>query len=242
MNPPTLFQSSEFGAVRVAVEEGDVLFAARDVAVSLGYSNPHDAIRAHCKGVREIRTPSAGGDQAVKFIGEHDVYRLIMRSKLPSAERFQDWVTEEVLPAIRKTGSYSVAIPQTLPEALRLAADAIDRADTLALENAELRPKAEFHDAVTASADLCELAVAAQVLGLPYGRNTLFQRLREMGVLITGGTRHNLPKQRYVEAGYFTVKESTYTHERETHVRFTALATQKGVEWLRRKLLSPSHN
>jgi anti-repressor protein len=239
-NPLTLFQNPEFGAVRATQEDGTPLFAARDVAVALGYQRPADAVTDHCKGVVVLPTPSAGGIQATKFIPESDVYRLIFRSKLPAAERFQDWVVEEVLPTIRRTGGYR--LPGTFVEALQALVSAEQEKQALALENAEMRPKAEFHDAVTATADLCELAVAAQVIGLPYGRNTLFQRLREMGVLISGGNRHNLPKQRFVEAGYFTVKESTYTHERETHVRFTPLMTQKGVEWLRRKLLSPVSN
>jgi len=127
------------------------------------------------------------------------------------------------------------AIP-THSEALRLAADAIDKADLLALEVADLKPKAEFRDAVMASDDVTQLAVACQVLEFPFGRNTLFQRLRNKGVLISGGERHNLPKQRYIEQGLFTVKESSYLDEdKQVHVRFTTYATQKGMEWLMRE-------
>ena len=71
---------------------------------ALGYKNPNEALREHCKGVSEILTPTAGGRQNMKYITEADVYRLVMRSKLPEAEQFQDWVCEEVLPRIRKTG------------------------------------------------------------------------------------------------------------------------------------------
>lgn len=127
------------------------------------------------------------------------------------------------------------AIP-THSEALRLAADAIDKANLLALEVADLKPKAEFRDAVMASDDVTQLAVACQVLEFPFGRNTLFQRLRNKGVLISGGERHNLPKQRYIEQGLFTVKESSYLDEdKQVHVRFTTYATQKGMEWLMRE-------
>lgn len=129
-------------------------------------------------------------------------------------------------------------IPQTLPEALRLAADLAEKNEALALEVETMKPKAEFHDAVTASDDLVTMATAAQLIGLPFGGNTLFQRLRNRGVLITGGTRHNLPKQEHVQNGRFTVKESTYTHDKETHVRFTTYVTQKGLEWLRREFQS----
>ena len=128
------------------------------------------------------------------------------------------------------------AVPATLPEALRLAADLAEKNETLALENAELKPKAEFHDAVTASDDLCQLATACQVLGLPFGRNILFQRLRNRGVLISGTDRHNLPKQEHIKLGRFTVKESTYLDEdKQPHVRFTTYVTQKGLEWLCRE-------
>lgn len=128
------------------------------------------------------------------------------------------------------------AVPATLPEALRLAADLAEKNETLALENAELKPKAEFHDAVTASDDLCQLATACQVLDLPFGRNILFQRLRNRGVLISGTDRHNLPKQEHIKLGRFTVKESTYLDEdKQPHVRFTTYVTQKGLEWLCRE-------
>ncbi len=87
-------------------DQGEPWFVAKDVADLLEYSNPHEAVRTHCKGVREILTPSAGGDQMTKVMPERDVYRLIMRSKMPAAEAFEEWVVGEVLPSIRKTGGY----------------------------------------------------------------------------------------------------------------------------------------
>lgn len=97
----------EDAAVRTIERNGEPWFVGKDVAEILGYKNPHKAIREHCKGVNETFTPSAGGPQTVKIIPERDLYRLIMRSKLPAAERFEEWVVAEVLPAIRKTGQYS---------------------------------------------------------------------------------------------------------------------------------------
>lgn len=232
---PMLFDSREFGTVRVVEHEGSPLFVAKDVAEALGYTRPRDAVSDHCKGGVVLALPTAGGEQGLTCIPEADVYRLIFRSKLPSASRFQDWVMEEVLPAIRKTGTYGVAIPQTLPEALRLAADLAEKNEALALEVETMKPKAEFHDAVTASDDLVTMATAAQLIGLPFGGNTLFQRLRNRGVLITGGARHNLPKQEHVTNGRFTVKESSFLRDGETHVRFTTYVTQKGLDWLRRE-------
>jgi anti-repressor protein len=127
------------------------------------------------------------------------------------------------------------AIP-THSEALRLAADAIDKANALALEIADLKPKAEFYDAVTASDEVIQLAVACQVLEMPFGRNTLFQRLRNRGVLITAGGRHNLPKQRFIEQGLFTVKQSHYVDsDKQVQPCYTPYVTQKGLDWLRKE-------
>lgn len=107
-NEVKLFNNEMFGEVRVVMKEDTAWFCGKDVAVILGYKNPMEAVRTHCKGVSEILTPSAGGIQTVKYIKESDVYRLVMRSKLPEAERFENWVMEEILPALRKTGAYIV--------------------------------------------------------------------------------------------------------------------------------------
>ena len=83
---------------------------------TLGYNNPYDALTRHCKGVSKIETPTNGGIQKVGYIPEGDLYRLIINSKLPNAERFESWVFDEVLPAIRKHGAYMT--PDTLEKAL----------------------------------------------------------------------------------------------------------------------------
>lgn len=92
-------------------------FVAMDVARALGYIKPENAIKKHCKSLIKIKYSEMGclgfdpKPQGVTLIHESDVYRLVMRSKLESAERFQDWVVEEVLPALRTTGSYSLKTP-----------------------------------------------------------------------------------------------------------------------------------
>ncbi|MHC8348681.1 BRO-N domain-containing protein [Pseudomonas sp. RT4P38] len=93
-------------------DQGEPWFVAKDVADLLEYSNPHEAVRTHCKGVREILTPSTGGEQMTKVMPERDVYRLIMRSKMPAAEAFEEWVVRDVLPSIRKTGNYQRPMSQ----------------------------------------------------------------------------------------------------------------------------------
>ena len=106
MNQMEIFKNPEFGSIRTFEQDGKVLFCGLDIAVALGYSNPRDALRRHCKGVVKRDTLTEGGPQQLSFIPEGDVYRLIVHSKLPSAERFERWVFDEVLPSIRKHGAY----------------------------------------------------------------------------------------------------------------------------------------
>lgn len=107
MNELQVFNNSDFGCVRTLEADGKILFAASDIAKALGYTNPSKAVNDHCKGITKCYTPTEGGVQALNFIPEGDVYRLIAHSKLPSAEKFESWVFDEVLPTIHKTGSYS---------------------------------------------------------------------------------------------------------------------------------------
>ena len=106
MQQVMLFENQEFGRLRMIFIEGKQYFMANDVAKALGYADCPKAIITHCKGVAEMDTPTNWGVQSVKFIPEGDVYRLIIRSKLPKAEEFEKWVFDEVLPSIRQTGNY----------------------------------------------------------------------------------------------------------------------------------------
>jgi len=104
----TVFEDDRFGSIRALDVDGEPWFVAKDIAVSLGYADYTNAIKLHCKGVVKRHLPTSGGMQTVNTIPEPDLYRLIMKSELPSAEDFQDWVFETVLPAIRKTGEYKM--------------------------------------------------------------------------------------------------------------------------------------
>lgn len=115
-----IFNNEEFGEVRMTEIDGKPYFVATDVATALGYINPRKAVNDHCKGVTKRDTPTSSGVQQMSYINEGDLYRLIMKSKLPSAEKFESWVMDEVLPSIRKTGSYSK--PLTTSEQIRLLA------------------------------------------------------------------------------------------------------------------------
>ena len=126
------------------------------------------------------------------------------------------------------------ALPQNYSEALRELADSHEENEQLKLKAAEDAPKVEFADTVQASDDVCQMAVACQVAKLPFGRNKLFQRLREKGVLISGGERHNMPKQRYIEQGLFSVSESRFDNPKtgEPIIKFSTHVSQKGIDWL----------
>ena len=109
MNNLKIFNNTEFGQVRMIEENGQIWFCGADVANALEYKNSRKAIADHCKegGVTKRATPTTSGIQSITFINEPNLYRLIIHSKLPSAERFEKWMFEEVLPAIRKTGKSS---------------------------------------------------------------------------------------------------------------------------------------
>ncbi len=108
MHELQIFNNDEFGQIRTVEIEGKPYFMASDVAKALGYARPNDAIQQHCRATVKHRTPISGKMQDVNFIGEGDMYRLITHSKLESAERFESWVFDEVLPTLRKTGSYEM--------------------------------------------------------------------------------------------------------------------------------------
>lgn len=122
MNELQIFNSEEFGDIRTVTIENEPWFVGKDVATALGYSNPQKAVRDHIseedRGVNEMDTPS--GRQNLAIINESGLYALIFGSKLESAKRFKHWVTSEVLPAIRKTGSYQN--PMTTDQKIQLLA------------------------------------------------------------------------------------------------------------------------
>lgn len=100
------YSNAVFGSVRILYEDGKPLFCGADACKALGYKNQSKALNDHCKGVTKRYIPTSGGKQQANFLPEGDLYRLITHSKLPSAEKFERWVFDEVLPAIRKSGMY----------------------------------------------------------------------------------------------------------------------------------------
>lgn len=126
MNNIHIFNSPEFGEIRTVVIDGEPWFVGRDIAKALGYAKPEGAVTTHCRhplkqGIPHPQSPDKEIEALV--IPEGDMYRLISKSKLKSAERFEEWVFDEVLPTIRKTGAYGQKrIPMTIPEQIQLLA------------------------------------------------------------------------------------------------------------------------
>ena len=163
-----IFNNAEFGSVRIIEENGSFLFCASDVAKALGYSNVHSALQRHCKGVVKRDTvTSTRGIQALTYIPEGDVYRLIVHSKLPSAERFERWVFDEVLPSLRRNGIYITdpLVKQFArdPDFAHAVVDALyEQTDRVN----ELTPKASYFDAFVDTGDAVPIRIAAKQLGV----------------------------------------------------------------------------
>lgn len=236
-----VFENKEFGNLRTASINNKIYFCASDVAKMLGYARPSKAIIDHCKGVLKWDTPTKGGIQSLSYIPEGDVYRLITHSKLPSAERFESWVFDEVLPSIRKHGGYIVnqkemSNEELLARSVLLAQSIIDEKTKL-LEQAEEKikldePKVQFADAVSCSDTTILIRDLAKILkqnGVEIGQNRLFEYLRQNGYLIKNGQSKNMPTQKSMNLELFKVKERTIIKpDNSIEIKKTIMVTGKG--------------
>nr|DAM69031.1 MAG TPA: repressor domain protein [Caudoviricetes sp.] len=253
MNELQIFNNEEFGEVRMAEINGKPYFVATDVATALGYTNPRKAISDHCKGVTKRDTPTSSGVQQMSYINEGDLYRLIMKSKLPSAEKFEKWVMEEVLPSIRKNGGYiagqeTLSDEELLSKALMVAQRKIDEKNNIiAMQDSRIQgmiPKEIFADAVSASHTSILIGDLAKLIcqnGVQIGQKRLFEWLRENNFLIKSGSSRNMPQQRYVEQGLFEVKESNIQNpDGSVRITKTTKVTGKGQVYFVNKFLRTS--
>lgn len=220
MNELKIFNSEEFGDIRTAEIDGKPYFVGTDVAKALGYNNPRDAVSRHCKGVVKRDTPTSSGIQSMSYINEGDLYRLIMKSKLPSAEKFESWVMDEVLPAIHHNGGYimgqeNLSDSELMAKAILVAQKTIEHKNQIIeQQKAKIeadRPKTIFADAVSASHTSILIGDLAKLIcqnGYQIGQKRLFQWMRDNGYLMVSGSSRNMPKQKYVEQGLFEIKES----------------------------------
>ena len=249
MNEIKIFENTEFGSVRTIEENGKVMFCGKDIAMSLGYKRPADAISAHCKGVCELPTPTAGGVQKMKYISEGDIYRLAAKSELPGAEKFESWIFDEVLPSIRKHGAYmsentleqAIADPDFLIKLATELKNEKEKRKELETKVNEDKPKVLFADAVeTAQTSILvgDLAKLIKQNGINIGQKRLFSYLRENGYLIKNGSSKNMPTQKSMEMNLFEVKERTINNPDGTvRITKTTKVTGKGQTYFINKFL-----
>lgn len=218
-----IFNNPEFGAIRTIEKDGEPWFVGKDVATALGYEKPTDAVRKHTdmedRGISKMETPS--GIQEMTIINESGLYSLVLSSKLPTAKKFKRWVTNEVIPSIRKHGAYMtpetlekvLLSPDTLMQLAQNLKDEQEKRKALEAQIESQKPAVLFTGAVETSKTsilIGELAKMLKQNGINIGQNRLFAWMREKGYLIKRkGTDYNMPTQRSMDMGLFEIKETT---------------------------------
>ena len=253
-----IFENNEFGEVRTTVIDDEPYFSLNDVCRILEIKNPRDAkSRLNLDGVGSTDgVDSLGRRTDVTMINESNLYKLIFQSRKPEAERFADWVTSEVLPAIRKHGAYMTdgVIERTLSDpdylimlATNLKEEKAKRALAEAV-NERNKPKVLFADTVSASKRSCLMGELAKMisqeairqgkLDKKIGQNKLFAWMRNKGYLCKGGERRNQPKQTYIEQGLFEMKKGSYINsDGVSIITTTPKVTGKGQIYFVNKFL-----
>lgn len=232
------FQSQQ---VRTAVIEGEPWFVASDVLNLLDLNRSSVSLLDDDeKGVHSMDT--LGGEQKHSFVTEAGLWSLVLRSRKPQAKEIKRWLTHEVLPSIRKTGSYGVQ-QLTGPELIAAALIEAQRTlDNQAKEIEAQKPKVLFADAVSTSKTSILIGDLAKILkanGLNIGANRLFERLREDGFLIRRkGSDWNMPTQKAMDLGLFEIKETAINHS-DGHVTLnkTPKVTGKGQIYFANRFL-----
>lgn len=248
MNELQIINNAEFGELRTIEENEKVLFCGSDVAKALKYTRPNDAITAHCRYTvkRSIPHPQSPDKQIeMLFIPEGDVYRLICHSKIESAERFEKWVFDDVLPTIRRHGMYATNELLDNPDLLIEAATRIkvQREKIAALETtvavqsqqlAEAAPKVSYYDLILNCKDLISISKIAKDYGMSAVK--MNDLLRDMGIQYRQGNVWLL-YQKYAAQGYTSTKTHEYIGSDGTnHAKTATYWTQKGRLFIYNKL------
>lgn len=267
MNNLKIFENNEFGEVRTTVIDDEPYFSLNDVCRILEINNPSQAkTRLRRPGVISnevgvVTGKKSDGTDAIQnismtFINESNLYKLVFQSRKPEAERFADWVTSEVLPAIRKHGAYMTdgVIERTLTDpdylimlATNLKEEKAKRALAEAV-NERNKPKVLFADTVSASKRSCLMGELAKMisqeairqgkLDKKIGQNKLFAWMRNKGYLCKDGERRNQPKQTYIEQGLFEMKKGSYINsDGVSIITTTPKVTGKGQIYFVNKFL-----
>lgn len=248
MNDIQLYKNEQFGEVRVAGTSEEPLFCLTDICRVLDLHVGMTKQRLDQKGVSLIDTLTNGGIQQLVYINEKNLYKVIMRSDKPQAEPFQDWVCGEVLPSIRKTGSYSIQ-KLSRKELAQMVIEAEEEKERLQLEVKKRedkieqdKPKVLFADAVCTSKRSCLVAELAKILqqnGVNIGQNRLFKWLRSNGYLCQKGQYYNQPTQKAMELKLFEIKQTTINKpDGSVLVKSTTKVTGRGQVYFVDKFLN----
>ena len=245
VNEIKIFENEEFGKVRTVIKDGEPWLVGKDIAEILEYRNTKKALSDHVDdedkyqgdGVT-IRDPM-GRMQHPTIINESGFYSLVLSSKMPKAKEFRRWVTSHVLPTIRRTGGYvaneDMFIENYLPF-LEEPYQGLFRLQMMAINklNERIRhdqPLVEFANQVSNTENLIDMNAMAKLAveeNIPIGRNRLFRWLRENEILMSD----NLPYQKYIERGYFAVKESVFETGSMTKTYQQTFVTGKGQQYI----------
>lgn len=236
-NKIEVFKNEQFGEVRTILDGETLLFCGSDVARALGYARPGKAIIDHCKGVLKRDTLTSGGTQSLSYITEGDVYRLIVHSKLPSAERFEHWLFDEVVPMIRKTGGYMtdslLERIQKEPAVIVEFAQALilekNRVKALECELNTAKPKADYYDTFINPDDCTNIRTTAKELKIP--ERKFVQFLLKEKYLFRSPSGQLLPYNKDSNAGLFIVRDFVTVCYTGSQTYFTP----KGKEVIRMK-------
>lgn len=248
-----IFQHPQFGQIRTMGTPEEPIFCAMDLCKALGYKNGRDAVAKHVDSddvAKRDTIDKMGRNQLLTYVTESGMYSLILGSKLPQAKQFKHWVTSQVLPSIRKKGSYSLSIESLSRKDLALmVVQAEEEKEQILLENKkqleiieEQKPKVCFADAVLSSKDSILIGELAKLLcqnGYQTGEIRLYEKLRNEGYLCKYGSERNLPTQRYLEMGLFEITKGARTGNGGVmHTTRTTKVTQRGCEYFLNKFLN----
>ena len=254
MSTIQIFNHPQFGDIRTTGTPENPEFCAMDLCRALGYKNGRDAVATHVDewdvAKRDTPTKNQWGAeviQRISYVNESGMYALVLGSKLESAKQFKRWITSEVLPSIRKIGSYSVE-QLTRKQLALMVVQAEEEKERLALENnqkdeqlEEQRPKVAFADAVLSSPDSILVGELAKILcqrGYQTGEIRLYEQLRHEGYLCSSGSDYNMPMQRYLEMGLFEVTKGTRSGNGGImHTTRTTKVTSKGQQYFINKFI-----
>lgn len=246
MSEVRILQSSMFGTVRTIEENGKPLFCGNDVAKALGYRSPKDAVAAHCKGAVKRRPLTNGGKQDVKFIPEGDVYRLIVKSKLPEAEKFEHWLFDDALPTIRQTGGYvnneqlfiNTYLPHADASTKMLFSSTLQTIRNMDRQLEEQKPLVEFAETIQGSKTsilVRQMAkLASNHVGIKIGEKRLYKQLREWGLILK---TKNEPTQRAKEQGLLELIERPFCKKGYCGIAITTMVTPKGQKYIITQLI-----